>query len=1286
MEPIRTKLVHAIIRDLLGPRNGSEEEITDPNFEYVTGVLEPRDYEWDPIFDYDYRYHEVMPPSDYKERSTNDLDDIDGDAWNELTFSTETNLDPRARPKSLGISFLVKGDDHPKLDLCFTWARYKKISKNKWKRIPQGFFQRDINASDKWDHTMCDSKIPKGTGTYLLPTKVGANVWRVSIYFVNETPLANKKMMSPDNLIFQPQIRVRCGKGTQLVHMREIERIEEDERNMSLLFSNRPMLGRGHFCSAVWKDVDPARSFENQADSHSPFNWVDQNLFPAEVADYFKIADIRSEYLPCYSMQQPRLEPFLDVGVLAETWEPKELLAKLQPLATDYEKWINVQEKEIDNVDKELQKYATKNLDNCRRALSRIKAGISLLITDENARLAFCFMNKVMSMQFWWTERLRGVDPPRPLKWYRFQIAFILQCLQGIVDPAHPDRALCDLLWFPTGGGKTEAYLGLAVFALAHRRRVNSDIFTCDGGVAVISRYTLRLLTIQQFRRTLKSILACDILRVTNWKPEGCSTVGENLWGKARFSIGLWVGAGITPNNLEEHYTQHEVYLGALGLLAGRDSFRAEGRRVVDSGQGEPTQILNCPCCDTILAVPSDPQSTGLEGAVHTMNWIFRSSNPRPDIQSMNAQGFTVQEINIRQLPSNGYYAASVKFSSQFSNISAERIDSWWNCFVSKGLGNAEICSARASRPGYFIRYAPGGIPFDFEIRCPNLDCPLNNVEWFEQIPSPDTERKYDYVLEPFRTSTARHYSFGVPISAFMVDSQIYRHCPSFIISTVDKFARLSFEPYTSSLIGNVNRYDSMLGYFREELGPEGTRDRLGYQLAVKPFARPTLIIQDELHLIEGPLGSLVGLYETGIDILTTSTHEGTKIVSKYIASTATIKEATSQIRCLYNRDVAQFPPAGMNAEDNHFAVVYESHALDAYPPGRLYLGVCTPGKALLTQVRIWSALMAEMERIRDNSHDGIEDEIDYFWTVVGYFNAVRELAIGLGLYGQDIEGRLRDTRELNDDNRLELSSQSSSHNLPSILKRLESGTTKVDALFTTAMFGTGVDINRLGLMIVHGQPKNTSSYIQATGRVGRRIGGLVVTFLRSTRPRDLNHYEFFMGYHRALHRFVEPVTVSPFSPGALDRGLGPIVVALLRNALEIDGVKISSIWCQESRTGKKGSGPLRSGSRAMKNMRGSVEVRKILEILEGRSQRQPVERKPAPYSVSKLAGDLLDRWERFAKVEDDLIYWEQTMTGLPQHPSVLGSPQYEDEEVVFRNAPQSLREVEPAAQFGDGE
>jgi hypothetical protein len=103
--------------------------------------------------------------------------------------------------------------------------------------------------------------------------------------------------------------------------------------------------------------------------------------------------------------------------------------------------------------------------------------------------------------------------------------------------------------------------------------------------------------------------------------------------------------------------------------------------------------------------------------------------------------------------------------------------------------------------------------------------------------------------------------------------------------------------------------------------------------------------------------------------------------------------------------------------------------------------------------------------------------------------------------------------------------------------------------LLATNMISVGVDVPRLGLMVVGGQPKTTAEYIQASSRVGRKFPGLVVTVFNWARPRDLSHYETFEHYHATFYKHVEALSVTPFSAGAMSRGLSALLVALVRQA-----------------------------------------------------------------------------------------------------------------------------------------
>ena len=633
----------------------------------------------------------------------------------------------------------------------------------------------------------------------------------------------------------------------------------------------------------------------------------------------------------------------------------------------------------------------------------------------ENAAEAFCFMNMVIyyqnSIKNYSKKNGAGIDcnfkefvNPKDSNnnfgWRPFQIAFILMNLSGIVNPKHKDREIVDLLYFPTGGGKTEAYLGLMAFVIANRRlRANSNAkYNADGGVTVMLRYTLRLLTTQQRDRITKMVVAAELTR--RRMPE--------KYGNEPISIGFWVGGGVTPNKFDE-FIEKPDYPSAA---------RRARNKVFK-------QLLTCPFC-----------------------------------------GKPLKEENF--------------------NIEPEK----------KSI----------------------------EIYCSDEHC-----EFY------------------------RYKDNRIPIPVYLVDEEIYAKCPTIILSTVDKFARLPWDVNTNALFGRVDRKCSRDGYVA--MGADHSRHNKTATLPtsslvdVKPFLPPELIIQDELHLITGPLGTVYGAYETIIEDM--CTYDGIK--PKYVVSTATIKNAAAQTKCLYGRDMTtQFPPNGFEIGDSFF--IKELSIKDN--PFRKYVGVCAPGQSVKTALlRIYAIILQSAYTL--SQEEEFKDVIDPYYSLVGYFNSIRELGGAVRLLQDDIPKRIKriknkygleKQRFLN--RNVEITSRMSSYQIPEKLKQLETTCESKDCLDTavaTNMIAVGMDVDRLGLMVVTGQPKQNSEYIQATSRIGRKYPGLVVTLYNAYRPRDLSHYENFSGYHSQLYRFVEGTTATPFSARARDRVLHAVIISAIR-------------------------------------------------------------------------------------------------------------------------------------------
>jgi hypothetical protein len=1346
---LRSELLAELVREVLGPRNGPFEEMeASPLDEYLTGVLQPAGVQ----------ALEADGEADrLPEEAESGEEDTDAGGIPPVVFTPA--MDPRMRPSSMGLSFRVRvpAGGAPRLAACITWARYQPVREGneeageeregregegrirRWRRNPRAWILdplppgevRPGQAGRYRDGSGAPAPPEEELSLHVLQEREGDDpqVFRVIIHLVNRIQPRDPRRVRPEECLFQPQIRVICLEGTRLEPSgRSIRRQDPEEERLDFLYRDRPVLARGHLVSAVWKDIDPERpappDLEPERPDGPPFRWMDGSLLDPQDQQRFTAPDVRTEFVPIYALHAPEWdwdprygpEPERDPARLAElAANPAELRRALEPLLQGYQAWIREQESQAAHLPDREWRIAEGLLQECRGILDRMRTGLELLERDPDVRLAFAFASQAMAIQARWQGRT--------LRWRPFQLAFILLNLRSIARPDAPDREICDLLWIPTGGGKTEAYLALAAFAMAFRRRRalsrqqgDQQVDRTGAGVAVISRYTLRLLTIQQFRRALALITACEFLRVqglrdgrpVGWRPPGWPDRSDFLWGSTPFRIGLWVGGGLTPNRLETIFVQDpggakRRLAGALDILGG------------ERGEGEPAQILQCPACRAWLAIPEE----GLPPGDHELHLVIRQPQDRNPlarihrlIQRHPGNGFQV-ELAGHPVPICGsdYLILSLRIHTD-QPLKARILDDWWKSGPGQHL---ELQAFRPSRPGYFPVKLPGIQnpsrlePVDFEIWCPSPNCELGGEWWCAGVPADSSalqrtgrtgqrlqlgrnrgrgELPHPFQNRPlrlpdgqvFRTvpeiwqvrtvesqrgpDPARFLACRIPIPALTVDKQIYLHPPSMVIATVDKFARLPFEPDAAALFGNVSWYEVRRGYCRE---PESA----ARAVPVGSLDPPDLILQDELHLIEGPLGSLAGLYETAIDHL--CQNQGRPV--KYIAATATIRAAETQVESLFHRRLQIFPPPGLHVGDRFFMrALREPHPLEEQRAGQLYAGICAPGRGPLTPVyRIWACLLQQVYR-RQNHPDA-----DFFWTLTGYFNAIRELAGALALYRQDIPQRIRDAfpneppRPLSD-TPPELSSRIPSTDLPALLDRLDRSRPEApDALLATSMFGTGVDIPRLSLMVVHGQPKTTASYIQATGRVGRQRGALVVTFLRASRPRDLSHYEFFCGYHRQLHRHVEPVTVMPFSPGAMDLGTGPVMVAILRHRRD---VQPAHPWHREDAAGR------------MAGARFANEVRDLPQILESRAQSQPPLRRPDAGIVQTLAESGLDRWAQVARLVSQLggglRFVEYAIGQRPQHPVVLGDPEHQRAglHVVFENVPQSLRDVEETLDF----
>lgn len=1015
---LRDELVAALLRDLHGP--GSEHEVIedDPINQYIIGVLYPQSGALDESLD-------------------NESPNENGDQEN--LPDPPVSLANVKYPSSLGLTFAVDLHATQTIAINGTVASYKLVFdgvgadsddaapkksgrrrgsaiRRTWQRVPICLQPLELDLSNPQSGRYEETGIDGLRYFYRIRPVDGRGHVAVTVVLLNvkKFDFADSELGIRDaDSFFQPELRVSAPDAS---HSAFVERPmiaelgdDEDVRAYQLLYRHAKEFAAGHGCSVDWtvSDSEPDRA-----------------------------VSVHTTFVPRYPLRLAVSNPniqgkALSMRFLAEA--PRDtVLEALTQFCDGYRDWIHGVQTEAKTLEVETKATAASHIEAGHIAERRMRAGIKLLEEDDTTWRAFALMNAAMSMQLArsvWLKQDKPTDEPLvddSLKWFPFQLAFILLCLKGTADAESPDRRLADLLWFPTGGGKTEAYLGLIAFTIMLRRLRGSD----GGGVTVLMRYTLRLLTLQQFQRATLLICTLEDLRRKS-----------NDLGPEPISIGMWVGRSATPNTRDE----------------AAESLK-KLRSVMSLEEKNPVQLQTCPWCG--------------HGLDHRNYWMA------------------------------------------------------------------------VDRPRLVIS-------------CRTADCA---------------------------------FSDGLPV--YLVDEDIYDYRPTLIISTVDKFAGL---PWLEQARNIFNRRT------------HGRKEQLP----------PELIIQDELHLISGPLGTLTGLYETAVDLLCTQNGSPPKI----IASTATIRRASHQALGLFNREIRQFPPPGIDARDSYFAV----EASPEEKGTRQYVGIMAPGTShTYLMVRSYAALLQGIM-----AADGNDQIADPYWTLVGYFNSLRVLGGARMQVHDDVEEWIRRVSQLSGipsrsiEMVIELTSREQSGRISEYLKQLTLSRphpASPDVVLATNMISVGVDIDRLGLMVVMGQPQSTSEYIQATSRVGRKYPGLVVVLFNAAKSRDRSHYESFVAFHSAIYRQVESTTVTPFSARARDRGLHAVLVAMVR------------LLIPELQTNK--------GAGAVLKNEGSLKA--VAELIVNRVRQVAPEEADA---TAKQLDEIIGRWCEMARNERDGLQYRDRDT-----------------------------------------
>ena len=877
-------------------------------------------------------------------------------------------------PSSVGFSFFVRSGDGVSLRITASAAVYERTGERDDRGRFRGreYRRKSLECAMEWtggesrqseDVLLEVRQRPHGQGRIL------------TVVFANRRKPARIGEDRDERCLFEAGLECEVVNGELAEYPRvDPSLLTEEERELELQYRDKCIYAVGHGAAVDWSvesGTPPTIRARFMPEVDVPLVTVKARDVDEEILVMKDLAEASGEAVP------DRLDAFVD----------------------GYERWIREQSRDAEDLETAVERATAERI--CGRmatARDRMRRGVALLRADAGARFAFRQANRAMLAQMRQQDRNRAErkrDEPRDSREYRwrpFQLAFLLAVIESTVREEDDFRGVLDLIWFPTGGGKTEAYLGLVAFLIVWRRLQHG---TLGGGTVVLMRYTLRLLTRQQFERATRIICALELLRREN---------PERL-GDEPITVGMWVGRAASPN------TCPQAKDCVKELAAG------------DEDAGHQLVLRTCPWCNREFEAPRSYRAT-LES---------------------------------------------------------------------------------------------------FAFLCRNPECEFG----------PDGESG-----EP------------TPLPCNVVDEALYQRPPTLLIATIDKFARLAWEERSSVFLG---------------------RRRPGSRFPRRP---PELVIQDELHLIAGPLGSVAGLYEAGLETVL----EQRGVSPKYVASTATICMAREQVRRLYGRELAVFPPPGLSAEDSWFA------RTDPSRPGRLYIGYLAPA---LDQRRCLAPLAAALLHaplaVFQDQQDR-DDLLEAWWTQVIYHGSLRGVGNSHNAFAtsvRDLVRRLdREHRQAVRDgagsdgestadpertdtggaaelrqNVVQLTSfsppQRNARTFDQLhLRRGEPDC--LDAVLATNMISVGVDVNRLATMVINGQPLTTAEYVQASSRIGRAaVPGLVFANYYRHQARSLSHYETFRPYHESFYRFVEPTSVTPFTYQVRTRALHAALVTALRHGCD---------------------------------------------------------------------------------------------------------------------------------------
>ncbi|MDP4527432.1 helicase-related protein [Alkalimonas delamerensis] len=1093
---IRDLVKEEIRKLLIGPYDGPNEKVSGRlSLRYLSGILYPIGAT---------RGHlKVEQPDELdKLADTRDSDEFSADNDNPLSLANEM------LPSSVALTFCVpKNAD---VVASISGGKYKDISnkntKQIWQRHELSPTSVQIGAARNQKHfALNNSVVVRVTRREAVFDK---SIDVVTVAIVNASSVEKSSSAeSKDNIekrVYQLGLVCNCSSGISAYQDTSKRFDDLEEEILALQYSKNSVFAIGHGASVSW-NLEKSNRVKEVYIEYAPSALVFRPLFDSlkiESGEEFKYLEI------------------LSLGYLSNPDSiHKEVILRLNSFVDFYGNWITLQNDQ--KVKPDLSRAKQHLLSKMRMCHERMKKGVELLESNTDCWDAFQLANGAMLLQMEQNQRINKLRSKRnnegkqwpipvddainpgesfipyhlPNCWRPFQLAFFLLTVSDLEHPNSDYAEIADLIWFSTGGGKTEAYLLLSAYELIRRRKRYSSP-ELGGGTGVITRYTLRFLTADQFARTGSLICALEKIRQSN----------QFDLGDEPFSLGLYAGNSVSHNKVSD--AENEIF-----LLRENPT------------ETHHFQIEYCPNCGTSM-LPKH----------------IKFKDGEPDYSEI---GFSIEHHQVKT-------------------------------------------------------------------RCVNKLCLFSN-------------------------------NVGLPIRT--VDEDIFRSPPSFLLGTIDKFANFAFGERESAIFKGANGSN----------------------------VPPTLIIQDELHLISGPLGTIAAVYEAAFDTIIRVQNNKIGLGSsgpKYIASSATVRDSDTQIRRLLGRSGEIFPPRGISASDSFF-----SKDDNDEESARLYVGYMAQGLNATSAAHWTAAAILQAVRGLAEKHTLNAADVDFLWSLVCYCNSKRELGLINASTNDEILSRMRvycaiqglDEEIIPHLRKEEVSSQgvkSISETRSNLLIPLTDlrDTPVRDFIPATNMISVGVDINRLGVMMINGQPKTTAEYIQASSRVGRSPiengPGFVVTLYSPAKPRDRSHYEHFRAYHETLYRLVEPTSVTPGSEQALDRALHAAIIIALRHSV----------------------GELKTYPR--KADFGNSETQHVLLNLKERllaAYPDLILNEFERRTINICFGNVLNKWSELAERFGDLVYFSWENKGHPlmtdfQQKSKSGFPTMTSMRSVDVSIPMKLR------------